>query len=407
MVVNSDVQNLIVVRLVNGQLAWYPPGAGDELSFLDDDVSRERLRTAAAQRRGNLVFAAPGTDVRLLQLELSPEEKKHIGSSLAFLLEDQVATDIEDLHFASQPVAKLGLSVAVVSHDAMQEWQDQLSDFPAIARWIPEPLLLPWQPAEWCLVLDGESALLRHGQNLGFGIETALLPALLEALVAGNEELPEAVIVYGQDQAADTALLPEALHERVQWRRGSLGSALLLSDSAAKPVNLRQGDYAPRLPLARWWRQWQAVAAVFAVAFVLQLLATYVDYRQLKQENLELRTAIDTSYRRANPKGAAPEKEKQLARQLASLRGTAQSGGFINLMERVGAVIAQRPGTVLASINYSDRAGEMRMNIIAADFEAVEAIRAGMNDAGLAAVMESSNAQGDKVRARIRVGEKS
>lgn len=47
------------------------------------------------------------------------------------------------------------------------------------------------------------------------------------------------------------------------------------------------------------------------------------------------------------------------------------------------------------------------MNILAANFEAVEQVRAGINEAGLQAVMESSSAQGDKVRARLRVGERS
>ena len=47
------------------------------------------------------------------------------------------------------------------------------------------------------------------------------------------------------------------------------------------------------------------------------------------------------------------------------------------------------------------------MNILASDYEAVEQIRAGINKAGLEAVMENSSAQGDRVRARLRVGERS
>ena len=44
---------------------------------------------------------------------------------------------------------------------------------------------------------------------------------------------------------------------------------------------------------------------------------------------------------------------------------------------------------------------------LAADFDAVERVRADINKAGLAAEMESSSADGDKVRARLRVGDKS
>ena len=49
----------------------------------------------------------------------------------------------------------------------------------------------------------------------------------------------------------------------------------------------------------------------------------------------------------------------------------------------------------------------MRMNIVATDFEAVEQVRAAINQSGLDAVMESSSSQGDRVRARLRVGVRS
>ena len=99
--------------------------------------------------------------------------------------------------------------------------------------------------------------------------------------------------------------------------------------------------------------------------------------------------------------------EKQLRRQLDALSGTSQSSGFVSLIERVGAAVAGEPDTSIATINYNDRSGEMRMNISAADFEGVEDLRRRINEAGLEAVMESSSAQDDRVRARLRVAKRS
>ena len=99
--------------------------------------------------------------------------------------------------------------------------------------------------------------------------------------------------------------------------------------------------------------------------------------------------------------------EKQLRRQLDALSGSSQGSGFVSLMGRVGKVVSASDGTSLVSINYSDKAGEMRLNIVAANYGAVEQVRSGIVDAGLEAVMESSSAQGDKVRARLRVEDKS
>ena len=400
------MHTIAVVRLVGDRLAWYPPGTSDEPQWLDNDIARENLRAALAQRRLGVCFAVPGADARLLTLPVTAAEKKHISKSLPFALEEQVAEDIDDLHFASCSLDKDTMAVAICARSNMLHWQDLLADFSGISQWRPEPLLLPWQEDEWCLVVEGDTVIVRLGQCEGFTVESDLLSTLLQGALA-EQAAPGAIVVYGRDQSADTALLPASLHDKVQWRNGNLYAALLLSESSGLNLNLLQGDFVPRLPFARWWSQWRAVAALFAVAFLLQLTATYADYRNLTAENLALRGAVQDSYRKAFPKGAVVDAEKQLRRQLDALRGTGQSSGFVSLMERIGVVVAGLSDTSIASINYNEKGDEMRMNIVAADFEGVEQLRSRINEAGLEAVMESSSAQGDRVRARLRVGERS
>jgi general secretion pathway protein L len=400
------VRESAVVRLVEGRLAWYPPGAGAEPQWLDEESARDSLHATLAQRRIKVCFAAPGEDARLLTLTVAPEEKKHLSQSLPYMLEEQVAADVDNLHFAYSPLEADTYAVAIAARSKMEDWQALLADFPGIQLWLPEPMVLPWHAGEWCLVLEGNKAIVRTGQCEGFTVERDLVATLLQSILADNDE-PKAVILYGADQDADTQLLPEAVRDRVQWRRGSLCAALLLSELPEVKVNLLQGDYAPRLPLALWWRQWRAVAAVFAAACIIQLAGIYADYRNLSAQNLALRGAIEESYRRAMPQGAVVDAEKQLRRQLDVLGGTGQASGFVGLIERVGGAVAGMPGTSIASINYNDKGNEMRLNIVAADFEGVEQLRSRMSEAGLEAIMESSTTQGERVSARLRVTERS
>ena len=393
-----------IIRLLDGHLVWYPPGADEGPIRVDSEEALAQLRQWAAQPGDTLCFAAPGTEVTLLQVDFTAAEKKHINKALPFTLEEQLASDIDELHFSTALVDKTSLGVAVCARDKMRDWQEQLAVLPAVNLWIPEPQLLPWQAGEWTLVLDDRYAIVRTGNCEGFSVERELLPGLLEATLQGQAEAPRAVIVYGQDQLADGEVLPESVRDRMQWRRGDLRAALLLRQEENIAVNLLQGSFAHRLPYHRWWLQWRAVAAVFIAAFALQLIAGYASYLNLERENLELRREIENSYRRAFPKGALVDAEKQVKRQLDALRGTAQSSGFVSLMNQVGEIVAGKPGTGIASINYNDRGGEMRMNITASDFEAVEAVRTALTNNGLEAVMESSNVQGDLVRARLRVG---
>ena len=397
------MQNTALIRTVDGRLAWIPPGSGATSLWLDDEQVLRQVQSYVAQRQLEICFAVPGADVRLLPLSITLQEKKHIAQSLPFMLEEQVAQDIENLHVAAVQLDKLTLGVGLCDVEKMQHWSEQLSDVGTLQAWVPEPLLLPWQAGEWCVVVEAETAIVRCGQCSGFSIETELLSALLSASLSTLTE-PEAVIVYGLDQEADLTLLPPVIVERVQWRRGGLSEALMLTTTATNSLNMLQGEYAPQLPVRRWWQQWQSVAAVLAVAFGLQLAATYTEYYQLKQENLQLRQAVEQTYRSAFPKGVLNDPEKQLRRQLDLLRGDTSSSGFVALMSEVGQVIASQSGTDIVGVNYTDRGNEMRLNIVATNFETVEIIREGLNTAGLDAIMESSSAQGDGVRARLRVG---
>jgi len=397
----SGTQNSLIIRLINDQPVLFVPGE-TELRTLDEAANRDWLIGAVEAGRAELVFAAPATNVRIQQLTVSGAERKHLAKSLPFLLEEQLADDVEGLHFAMSPLDKLVYAVALCKHSDMEYWQSILAELPAAQRWLAEPLLLPLQEGEWSIVVEDDLALVRFDACEGAGIEASLLPVLLESALA-TMGAPQSVVMYGFDQAADTELLPASLRNAVQWRRGGLAAALMISDTTLAQPNLLQGDYAPRLPLARWWLDWRAVAAALAGVFLLQLAATFADYRSLKSENLALRSAVEQSYRSAYPRGAMVDPEKQLRRQLASLRGGAQSSGFMALIEKVGAVIHAQSGTSIASINYNESGGDMRLNIVAEDFETVEKIRAGINATGLEAVMESSSAQADGVRARLRI----
>ena len=248
-----------------------------------------------------------------------------------------------------------------------------------------------------------DRVILRTGEGEGSAVESTLLPAYLASLLAEGGA-PEVLVIYGHNRSAELAALPEVLADRAQWRGGGFAAALWLHDSAVALPSLLQGGYAPRLPLQRWARQWRWPAAAVAAALVLQLAATWADYLSLREENRALRAAIEERYREINPRGALVDAETQLRRQLDALTGSAQGGGFTRMLETVGGVIATQPGTGVASINYNQRGGDMRLGITAPDYGAVERIREALNAAGIEAVLENSATAGDGVRARLRVG---
>lgn len=401
------MQDRVVIRLIEGRLVWYPPGIDAGAQSLELEEAMDRLVLMAAEPRANLCFAVPGTDVTLLRTEFSPAEKKHINKALPFTVEDKLVSDIDDLHFSSQLLDQSTLCAAICDMQKMGDWQETLAHIPNLNQWVPEAQLLPWEEGQWTILLEENYAIVRAGACEGFSTERDSLENMLQALVHDTDEMPSAVVVYGQDQNLEKTLLPDSLLELMQWRHGDFRAAMMLAQDNNPVVNLLQGVFGQRLPLQRWWREWRLVAAVFFAAFCLQLIAGYANYLSLEQRNVALRQEIEKSARLVFPRGALNLPEKQVKRELNSLKGTAQSSGFVYLISRVGEIVATKTGARIASINYNDKGDEMRINLTAKNYEDVEAIRTAMTNDGLEAVMENSNVQGDQVRARLRVGARS
>lgn len=346
----------------------------------------------------NCAFAVPADRARLTHITVRSDEHRHLKQSLPFMLEDAVIDPIESMHFVCTPINDERYVVALASQADMSAWLQQLGDG-FEGPFFHEALLLPLQPGEVCVLVEDDSVLVRWDQHQGARVERDLLTALLDTLSL----LPDTVVVYGRNQASDCALLPDTWRDRVQWRQGDFGTALMLIQGAKASIDMRQGDFAPSLPFGRWWQRWKLLVVALLVAVTLQVFSDWAQYWRLKESNTALRGAIAESYRQANPKGALVDAEKQLDRQIAEYAVGARGLMFTHVLDRVGRTIAADNALMLSSINYSDSAGELRLDLLAPSYDDIEALRERFNRAGLEATLETSSQRNAQVRARLRV----
>lgn len=342
-----------------------------------------------------VVVGLPSDDVRSTLLKVSPEELKHLSKSLPYMMEEQVAEDVEELHFVASALGEEQFLVAFTRQDKMADWVEQLSFNDSLKVFGPEALCLPLEGDECCAVVDGDEVVLRWSDAHGARVDLSLLSTVLDSLA----QIPSSLVIYGTDREQVVSQLTDDQAALVDWRQGGWGALLLLTKSAPQ-VNLRQGSFAPPLPLVKWWGVWKAVAIAASVALSLQFVSDVSQFQTLKQQNLELRSAIQDSYRKANPRGAVVDAEKQLDRQIAEFAGEESVTAFTpKLVDVVTATMAES-GRV-TSINYTS--GQLRLNLTAQDFASVEQIRQALERAGLKATLETSSARGDEVRARLRI----
>lgn len=382
-----NLENINVVRWQQGQGFLLRPGAVPE-----------RLADDGVRLPENTFLVLPSDVVRNITVPVAAEEVKHLRRALPFMLEESLLEDVADLHFAHTPLDEGNHAVSVVARAKVAQWMDELPESLREVPWISEALCLPWTEGQWTLLFESDSVLVRWSEAEGARVEATLLPALLDSLHAEQVVL----VAYGQDEAAAMAAIPGRLRQQTQWRQGGLSEALLLTDPMPAGPDLRQGEFAPQLPLMRWWGVWQRVAVALGVALILKTGVSVADYQSLKGQNLQLRQAVQDSYRRVNPRGAVVDVEKQLDRQLTELGAGLQQRVFTPVLVRLLSAADAVPDITLTSVNFSG-ARDIRVNLLAPDFQSVEQVRDQLGQRGLDAELESSNARRDGVVARLRV----
>ncbi len=359
-----------------------------------------QLHALLQNDRSSVVFAFPSEQVTLLTHQVEKAERKLLSQSLPYSLEDRLAEDIDELHFAHRWLNEGEVAVAVVGKALMDDWQQEPAISP-VGQWVPDTLLLPVSSNQWVVVVEASRCLVRVSDERAFVCQPDLLNVFLSASLESGA--PDSIVVYSSSES-QLPDLDAALRDLMLVRKGGWLDAVMMSSDVPALLNLRQGSYAPILPWASWWQQWRWVAATLLGAALIQGALSYSQFQQAQSVNLDIRRDIESRYREVYPQGAIVDAEKQLERQLRSLRGDAQSAGFMSLLEQAGAVLNAVPGTQLINLNYTDRNGQLGLTLMASDFDALETLRSKLASEGLKVELENSSAQGNQVRARLRVG---
>jgi len=172
---------------------------------LNSPSELSQLSERAASRE--VVCFVSSKAVSLRQVTVPSGNSRHMTRNLSrivpFALEDELASDIDDLHFAWPPKAKTSpLPVAVVAHSQMQTWQGWLTDAHIKCnQLIPDVFAMPYQPNAWQAMYFGYDRIVRTGPWSGFTVEASLFQHVANPMVAellAQQGAPAHILHYGE-----------------------------------------------------------------------------------------------------------------------------------------------------------------------------------------------------------------
>lgn len=374
----------------------------------------EQLSAMLGEGHHSIVLLIPGSQVVTRQLTYVEQEKKHLRRLLPFQLEESVIGDIDRFHFALGTVREGRVALAYMEHHWLENLFAQLAGHNIeVTQARPLPLalplpieeLLPEEYRDWTLQLEGDELLVRYAPELGYSVHRDQGQTSLRLLLNAQQRVDQRPrLTLRAETEADLvaleALLPEELRERVHEQALVEFWQLDLNSTA---IDLCQGIFSQRLPIERWWRDWQGVIAAAAAVLLVYIGSVVMEVRYLEAENLESRRELERVYREAAGPGAMVDPERQLRQALSELDPGSSGRAVLPFLADLFPAMEEASGAQLNAISYSARDYELNLNVRAGTFNDIERLRSAINQRGLQAELLSASAQGESHSARLKV----
>lgn len=365
------------------------------------------------------VVLVPAVRVLRTRADVPVKGTSRIAQALPFALEDLLAEDVEELHFAAgNRQADEQVAVAVVRRERMDSWLAQLAAAGIQPQAIHADSDAVLDAGTSTLVLENHQALLRDPGGDPVVSELDSLEGLLELWLAQPRSPgPDGAAAPRHLQVYDATVdgLPNEVWERFQDRVASLevrrlpdGALLRLAAGiVTNPgVNLLQGDYLNRSSLGSHWPRWRLAAALVAVLAGAVVATAGADAWRLRRESAALEADIRQAASFVFPGVDTSGDLRALVNARLQGDGGAAAGAagrqFLDTMQTVAVAVAKTGNARIEGLNY--RAGVLELQVRAPSAEALDTIRKLVVEAGsLKADIQSSNAVGEEIQGRIRI----
>lgn len=377
---------------------------------LGGSLSSGSLEDAAAQSAGCQVIAlVPSTDVFITQVQVPTQNRQRMLKAIPFALEDQLAAEVETLHFAVGREAEGGVTAAVVDRARMTAWAERLRQAglqPDML--VPDVYALPTADQAWYVLPEGRRLLVRTGPASGFAADAENIQPVLDlALREAGEAKPQRLHALDGAGAANQPLLADDSGVSIESEpcdRGLLGVIAKNGFDAQSAINLLQGDYSRREQLGKLWRPWRLSIALVGVWLVIQLGFSVYDNIRLGREQEAIKQQVATIYKNVFPEAKQIVKPRErMERRLQELTGGAGAGsGFMPLLVEVSPQLKLTNGLNLRSLRY--KGGVLDIDLEVPSLQVLDELKQRLAARpGLGVEIQSAQARGDKVDGRLQV----
>lgn len=376
----------------------------------EDPLDELASITAEMKWSGKTIVLVPGEHVLFTSASIPSRQMRKILQALPYMVEEQLANDVEESHFAVGERSGRGeVSVAVVDRALMQTWTEILVQAGFTAQvMVSDSLCVPMIDEHQNILIDGGRALIRTDKNRATAIDRTLLGTLLSLQENGQDS--EQTVSFLIDPEEEEAISLEVTQWEAELNHPASKQLLDYSpfetlcrnyDSGA--FNLLQAEFKPVEATSDSATSWQSVALVAAGCFFLHILlllgkGAYLSFEadQVKQDVLALYTDVYP-----NDKNIRDIRRRWQA-HLRGSNAAAQQADFLTVF---GEAARNMGGSRLQldNVNFNEQRGDLILQMQATSSDRLVEYVQRLVKLGMAAEIGTINQDDQVVNGSIKI----
>ncbi|MEH6357422.1 MAG: type II secretion system protein GspL [Pseudomonadales bacterium] len=388
------------------------------LATLDD--------TLHAEQTPHIYVMIPGQEVLQTSLQIPANQKRHIQRTLPFLVEEHIATPIEEMHLSTGNLQGSMTSVFGINHTRMAFWQELLKRHHIIAdAMLPDNLLGNLNNDELKIIIENERTSFHYADqpvitasqdNLTF-VGDSYLAALTEQLPS-SATLILAENLSDSNHAAAQALATQLDVEEVtsttatssncfEYRCGSI-----LADVQSKKINavpnLQSASYQVTTERQRKDApNWLAIAATVALCIALKLVFDLGTGLYLNYQTGQVDNQITSLYKDLFPQDKKIINAKvQMKNHLNEQGSGLNTDGFVALFSHMAKALKDTAGNNQAQVQqlrYNDQNQTLMLDIHVQKIDQLEQLKQALAVNNIEAAILSANEEHQWIKGRVRL----
>lgn len=380
----------------------YYQGSLEDLAAFYDEAKQEA--------KSRFFYIVNALECLAKNIEFSPNERKHIQKAIPYLLEESVLSDVENLHIVSGKLASNNIDIMALDGQRFKQLLAPLTEQGIeCEQCFAQYAILETsteQSANWQLLFHREQFLLKSHKGQMFAIEAEHMPLVCQTLSEDFAEIPQRIELYISNQEnieQAKAAIPEALQHVVEMAEVDYAQQWHRRVSDISQWNLFKGRFAKTLQWQAMLMPWRWVLVFALILFIGYSTLTILQNQQLDKEIAAVKAQIQSTARTVIPQGKIVDPQKQLKRELKKLNQGGSSQQVIDLLNTVGKVLAEYSVQDLSGMNYEANTNSLYLDLLVANYDTVQNMMNKINNQGLKADLQNSNAQDDKLRVRLKI----